>query len=291
MVQGDDEMRIAVIGASGFIGRNLVEHFLETGYEVAPVYFTRQVRYPGAIGYEEFTRTGKKIDAVVFAAGNSNHNVDDKSLYDVVERDSLYIQTIFERFEISKAVLLSSAAVYYGYEGPVDETVCPRPTVNYGISKRFAEMIFEKESRKKQTQAVVLRLTYAFGKGERETRLFRSIARSITSGQTLRVHGNGESYINPVPVEFVCKVVEHFLNTDIEAAVDYYNVGSLEQVRVKDIVERLKQSFRFNYIFEGEEKQPVRFITKVEKLARLNITAGDTVKNVVEYIRSIIEQG
>lgn len=283
-------MRIAVLGASGFIGQNLVEHLLTAGYETIPVYFTHPVVYPRAVSYEEFFKMEGEIDAVIFAAGNSKHNISNESLFEVVKMDSLYIQTVLDRFEISKAILISSAAVYYGYEGPVDETVCPKPTVNYGISKRFAEMIFEKESKKKQVQAIVLRVTHAFGKGERETRLFRSVARSISTGQPLKVHGRGESYISPVPVEFVCKVVEYFLNSPAATGVDYYNVGSFDQVRVIEIVERLKEKFNFQYVFDGEETQPVRFMTRTEKLSRLSIAFHDVLGSVVEYIQSILDQ-
>lgn len=290
MVPKDKMKRVAVLGASGFIGQNLTEYLSRANYEIIPVYFTHPVKYAGAIDFEDFVRSDKRIDAIVFSAGNSNHNVDNKDLFEIIKKDSLYIQTVFEKFRIYKAILLSSAAVYYGYEGIVDENTCPRPMVNYGISKRIAEMIFEKEAKKQQTQAVVLRLTYAFGKGERETRLFRSIAKSVTSGQSLKIHGKGESYINPVPVEFVCKVMEYFLNKDLTTNVDYYNLGSLKCFKVIEIVEKLKENFNFKYTFEGEEKQPVIFMTKTEKLAQLGITFDDVFKSVNRYIKSIIEQ-
>lgn len=281
-------MSVAVIGGSGFIGQNLVEYLSKREYEVIPVYFSRKLEHSNAISYEDFITTSKKIDVVVFAGGNSNHNIDNKDLFSAIKRDSIYIQSILERFEISKAILISSAAVYYGYEGPVDETMCPRPNVNYGLSKRVAEMVFEKEVKRQQIQAIVLRLTHAFGKGERETRLFRSIARSIISGQQLNVYGRGESYINPVPIEFFCKVIEFFVNSNLGTGIDYYNVGAFEGIKVREIVEILKNLFDFECVFQGEEKQPVKFITKVEKLAGLGLLFYDVIGSAVNYIQSII---
>lgn len=104
---------------------------------------------------------------------------------------------------------------------------------------------------------------------------------------------NFSRVINPVPVEFVCKVVGYFLSKDSTTDVDYYNVGSLEHIKVKviEIVKRLKEIFDFQYIFEGEEKQPVCFITKTEKLAQMGLASYDVLGNIIKYIQSIVEQG
>lgn len=289
-------MKIAVIGASGFIGKNLVAYLSKKAYEVVPVYFNNPIDHPKAISYEKFINIfgkeekAKDIEAIVFSAGSSNHNIGNKDLIDAIKRDSLYIQNIFENFEIPKAILISSAAVYYGYEGPVDENTCPRPNVNYGISKRVGEMIFEKEIDKHQSQGIILRLTHAFGKGERETRLFRNIAKAIMSGKPISIHGGGESYINPVSVEFLCQVVEYFITSKLSNKVEYYNVGSAKEIKVKEIVQKLKEKFDFEYIFTGEEKQPVRFITKVEKIAELGLAFHNVIESVENYINLIIEE-
>jgi len=283
-------MKIAVIGASGFIGQNLVEYFFNTELKIIPVYFTHEVKYPNAIKYDDFINKCKEVDVVVFTAGNSNHYVTDEILYEIIQKDTFYIQEVLHRVKASKAIMMSSAAVYYGYEGQVDEEVCPRPTVNYGISKRIAEMLFEKEVKNGKIKAVVLRLTHAFGEGERKTRLFRNIARAVINKEPLKLHGTGESYINPIPIEFVCRAVKHFVENDVPSEVEYYNIGSMEPVKVREIVEGLMKIFDFQYIFEGEESQPVSFVTKVDKLARIGLIHSDMFGSVSEYVRKLIEE-
>lgn len=279
-------MKIAVLGASGFIGQNLVECLLKEGLEIIPVFFTHPVGYPKAISYDKFLQVGGKIDFVIFAAGNSNHNVENEQLLESIKKDCQYIQETFQRFEISRAVLLSSAAVYYGYEGYVDENTCPKPTTNYGISKRIAEMIFEKEITIRKKQGIVLRLTHAFGKGERTTRLLPNIARAVTKGETLKVRGKGESYINPIPVEFLCNVVKYFLNKNLNSELEYYNIGSKEKIKVRELVEAIQKKLNFQYAIEGEEKQEVKFIVKVDKLAKLGIVFPNPIESAIEYIKS-----
>ncbi|MBM7560306.1 NAD-dependent epimerase/dehydratase family protein [Marinitoga litoralis] len=281
-------MKIAVVGASGFIGGNVVKYLSGKGYEIISIYFTRPIEWSNTMNYTQFMQMNGRIDAIIFAGGNSNHKVDDKSLYEIIKKDSQYIQDILEKFEIPKAILLSSAAVYYGYEGYVDENVCPRPVINYGISKRISEMIFEKQARKSGVQGTVLRLTHAFGKEEKESRLFKSIAKSIIDQKPLKVYGGGESYINPVPIDFVCKVVDYFLRRDSMVEVDYYNLGSFKPLKVREIVESLKDRFDFEFVFEGEERHPVKFITKAEKLAQLGIVFQDVLENIIRYVESII---
>lgn len=81
------------------------------------------------------------------------------------------------------------------------------------------------------------------------------------------------------------------MSKDSTIGVDYYNVGSLEHIKVIEIVKRLKEIFDFQYIFEGEEKQPVCFMTKTEKLAHVGLASYDVLGNIIKYIQSIIEQG
>ncbi len=280
---------IAIVGASGFIGKNLVRHIANAGYDVLPVYFSKPSDFKNEIQFEELLRSDIKIDEVIFCGGNSNHNVSNAGLLHAIEIDSNYIQQYFERFTCTKAILVSSAAVYYGYEGTVDERTCPRPNVNYGLSKRVAEMVFEKEVHYRGCSGVVLRLTHAYGPGERDNRLFKNIARAVTNREILKVHGTGNSYINPVPIEFFDNVVTYLLNKEISSGlVEYYNIGSCENLKVIDIVYELNKYFDFDYAFEGEEEQPVNFMTSVKKLGDLGFKCEDSIRSLIEYIQSII---
>jgi len=145
--------------------------------------------------------------------------------------------------------------------------------------------------RHKGCSGVVLRLTHAYGPGERDNRLFRSIAKAIVNKQVLKVHGSGESYINPVSLEFLCKVIEYFLAMNITIAnTEYYNVGSSESFRVKDVVSELQEHFNFAYEFEGAEEQPVTFATNVQKLGKLGLNSRNTINDIVDYIRCITKQ-
>ncbi len=282
---------IAIIGASGFIGRNLSKYFLDRGFQILPVYFSRETYLKNEIQFEELLMASDiPIDTVVFCAGNSNHFVSNYDLFSIIKKDGDYIQRFFESFKHLKSILISSAAVYYGYNGLVDENLIPKPNVNYGLSKRIAEMIFEKEICLQKSLGIVFRLTHVYGAGERNNRLFRNVAKAIKHGQVLKVHGTGSSFINPIPIEFLCEVVAHFLKKDFPTSgVEFYNVGSSESITVKDMVTELNKYFSFDYVFDEEERQPVNFITNVEKLAGLGLRYGKTVEGVVNYIRLINE--
>jgi len=285
------ESMIAIIGASGFIGKNLFRYIDRIWPNSIPVYFSHQTGFEKGIQFDELLMSDFTIDKVVFCGGNSNHNVSNEDLFQTIEKDSKYIHRFFEQFTCTKAILISSAAVYYGYKGIVDENTCPKPDNNYGLSKRTAEMVFEKEVHHKGCSGVVLRLTHAYGPGERDNRLFRSIAKAIVNKQVLKVHGSGESYINPVSLEFLCKVIEYFLAMNITIAnTEYYNVGSSESFRVKDVVSELQEHFNFAYEFEGAEEQPVTFATNVQKLGKLGLNSRNTINDIVDYIRCITKQ-
>lgn len=279
---------IVILGASGFIGRNLANYLINKGYDVLPVYFSNRTLLKNEIDFENFIISKQQIDKIIFCGGNSSHYVPEDSLFKIIKKDSEYIQRVLDKFNNTRNILVSSAAVYYGYEGMVDETINPRPNMNYGLSKRIAEMIFEKEIYNKKSSGTVLRLTHVYGKGERDNRLFRNIAKAIKHSQVFKIYGEGNSYINPIPTSFLCEVVTHFLNEDlVSPGVEYYNVGSKENVTVKEIVSKLKNYFNFDYIIEGEEKCPVYFKTNVEKLEKVGLCFENAVESVVNYVCSI----
>ena len=280
-------MRIAIVGASGFIGKNLTEYFLKKGYDVIPIFFSHEINYPKSTGIDEFLGKHETVEAVIFAAGNSNHFIDDRELLVSVDRDTNYILKAFEEVSFSRAILLSSAAVYYGYKGVVTEETCPRPTTNYGISKRIAEMVFEKLTLERKMTGVVLRLTHVFGKGEKKRRLFPSIAKAIFTKEPLRIRGNGQSYINPISVEFLNHVVEYFVKDFKEVGVNYFNLGSSEPLRVIDVVERLQKYFDFKYAFEGEETQQVEFLVSVKKIENI-LGIPDFCNDAVPYVSYLL---
>jgi len=58
----------------------------------------------------------------------------------------------------------------------------------------------------------------------------------------------------------------------------------LEHIKVKviEIVKRLKEIFDSQDIFEGEEKQPVCFMTKTEKLAQMGLAFHDVFGNIIK---------
>ncbi|WP_372590430.1 NAD(P)-dependent oxidoreductase [Fervidobacterium pennivorans subsp. carthaginiensis] len=282
-------MRIAVIGCNGFIGSNLVDYLCRIeNIEVLPVHFSDSTRKWESVRFDAFVEDNTKLDVVVFAGGNSVHLVEDEKLYEVIQKDSRYIMEVFQSKQLEVAIMLSSAAVYYGYTGFVNEETCPKPNTNYGISKRLAEMIFEKEIKKKGIKGIILRLTHAYGRGEKTTRLYSKIAYCIKSNEELKVFGNGESYINPVPVEYLGEVVYQLAKEPSEKEIDYYNVGSYEPIKVKDIVFEASRRFGLRYRFEGDETQPVNFVVDVTKLAKRGLVFKDALKRYMDSLENVL---
>mgnify|MGYP001075470449 CR=1 FL=1 len=276
-------MKVAVIGADGFIGTNLVKYLGKIhDLEPLPIVFRNQ---PDSLFFDEFLSQSKKVDVIIFAGGNSNHYVTNETIYKVIEMDSKYILQTIEHVENKLSILISSAAVYYGYKGVVDENTCAKPSVNYGISKRTAELLFEKSIRDKKSKGIVLRLTHAYGLGERSTRLFSKIVNCLKQGTELIVYGKGESYINPVPVEFLAHVIARLIQDSPTSEIDYYNVGSYEPVKVRDIVEEVHKRFGLKYLFEGEETQLVEFITSTEKLRQRGIFLENAIEVYLNHVQ------
>ena len=134
-------MKLLVVGGSGFIGRQFLEHADLSGLEVSATYHADQ-DFPAylkslnpsykAVPFdllESKTDLGA-YDAAVYTAGNSNHTW----ALEHTDSDMMLNAVGFARFLKSfhgDLVLMSTGAVYFGHEGkvsPESKTAPSSPT-------------------------------------------------------------------------------------------------------------------------------------------------------------------
>lgn len=202
-------MRVLVAGASGFIGVHVVSEAVARGHEVLAVCHRRNKRTKdleaiAKVVYSEFLEQppSNEADATIYVAGSSRHA---RSL--AAPESDLRVNTEAAlRFlkELSGGVvLLSSAAVYHGSIGEVSPRTPIHPSFPYAISKSAAEQYagwLRKANRLEWL--TVVRLYYAYGPGDSETRLVPRIYAHTRSGgrNPFRVTAPEDSLIDPLYV-------------------------------------------------------------------------------------------
>lgn len=284
---------IAIIGSDGFIGEQLVIWAKKLHIPYIGIYFKDSTK--GDIQFYKFVESLslKKIQKFIIVAGNSNHSLPRLNFNAALEKDVSYLIKLCQANRNTDIVFLSSAAVYYGYSGVVYEEMNIEPMDFYGLSKFYAELMIKLVSKRLNGRLIIYRLTNAFGKSRRN-RFFDKIIECLKTGKSMKVYGNGESYINPLPVD---KVAEILIKTAVKiedlcknGENKIFNLSSNETVKVIDIISYLSRKYGLLWEFYGHEEQPVKFIVRNTKLKfllnELGIELKPIEKNIDDFIKN-----
>jgi len=268
-----------VVGGSGFIGSAIQKHVLNEHTENGFVFsFNRR---PEKLDAElervqldllgEIGGWRKKYPAAIYVAGNADHGLAKRS--PILDLD-LNVRTFlnFMKEFRGSLVLLSSQAVYYGLEGEIPETVDHVSTIPYGLSKQMTEAYAKYFLKNGYLSKLwILRLAYAFGKGERERRLIPRCANAVHNHGKVTLFGGGKSFVNPLPSGFVAKILvkaaEHLKGAK-SGFMEITNMNYPKKVTVRDLVVSLTQIKPFDFLVDNAgEEWPVRFWGDTQNLS------------------------
>ena len=203
-------MRVLLFGATGFIGRNILEQLGGKHDIIAP---TKE-----KINIETTRHISGQVDVII----NCVNAQDNLSVY----------QNIVHNYE-GKLIHLGSGAVY-DHTKPiknVTEDFERKPTDDYGLDKYYIS-----EQIKWRDNTVCLRPFGVFGKYEDYRRRFisSSILTNMNDGQTIHIFQNKKfSY---VWVNDLVRIIDYFIQNKAEHK--FYNVGG-HQIKLNQIAKKI----------------------------------------------------
>lgn len=287
---------IAVIGASGFIGKNiqcvLMEDYKLSFSDIIMVYFDKVSEIDerfNKVSFNEFIENNKiynNIETIIITAGNSSRNMDCSNFNESLKKDTEYLFKLKDKFN-SNIILLSSCAVYDGSRGEIKEDYAVMPSSLYGICKYNAEMAAKYSVKTKKL--LIYRLMYAYGRFEKPKRFMPLIKKSIKNNEIFNVNGYN-NYLNPLSGEFVAKVlVKSALKINDLPSFDIINLSSLKKITILEIIKTISVYPKFKYKLVS--KEPIfNYWPSVDKfkmyLKKLNLL--DEEKNkLIDYFESL----
>ncbi|HWA17669.1 MAG TPA: SDR family oxidoreductase [Devosia sp.] len=261
-------MRIAIIGAGGFVGGWVAEE-LAGGSSHEPLAYVRRwssaqrvARRGIALRLADTTMDFAGIDAIV----NASLPLADEPM---VLRD-LYGRAA--KAGVRRFVHLSSAAVYGDLEGALDETIAPRPNDDYARGKRAGELELLRLAGAGGPEAVILRPSIIYGPFSEPWTI--RYAKRITAGKWLGLGAAGDGTCNLIHARDVVRAVVAAIEAPTLSGPLVLNINGPDLPSWNDYIRLFGDALGT----EGRRTPSAASLAVATSSARLTRTAGRLVK-------------
>ena len=238
-------MKILLTGATGFIGRHLIQE-LARSHRIYAV--TRGTAAPSENSNVEWIEHDlaravpasfpPQVDAVVHLAQSAAYRQFPQGAQDVfaVNVQSTFALLEYARQASARSFVLASTGGVYDYSAtPIDEHGAVALSAHYFRSKYAAEILMQSYSEVMST--IALRFFFVYGPGQRGMLVPRLVER-IRAGKQVSIEGDPGIAINPIHVEDAIRVVEPALRRE---GSEVFNVAGDEAVSIRALVDMLAE--------------------------------------------------
>jgi len=232
---------IVITGASGFIGRYLVEYFQNKGYKVlALIHSAYQAALP-QVEYRQFDLDSfsgdvipKEAEAVIHTAYIPYRKGNNSDLRNLKGTERLL--KISRKKNVKKFIFLSSFSA-------LDNAIS-----HYGKNKYELEIIFDKK------KDLIIRPGLVIGNGG----LYRNIKSIINKAALIPLIGGGSQPVQTIKIENLAKIIQGGIENNVSG---YYNIADGNAFPIKDLYKSIAK----------ENNKKVRFINVPYRLATILI--------------------
>ncbi len=241
-------MNILIIGAAGFIGKELTEKALAEGHKVLACDVAENAPYERE-NYEYYRIENDEVPAECAGRADCMVLLAAKRPYDGFNMDDYFFNVrIFDHYfriavssGIKNIVFASSKAVYSGDGYPWRETDVCVPSSLYGASKLACEQLGAYLAEKQGVSFKALRFAQVIGRGERKGFLINTLIDNAAAKKTQEIYGTGEQRRHYVYVKDVCGAILSAAENDRVSGV--FNIGMANAVSNLEMAECVNTVF------------------------------------------------
>ena len=238
-------MKIAITGATGFIGQHVRNVLAKTDNDVVLV--VRHVERVGDKSAREeivaadlsqartdwFELFGRP-DVVLHLAWGGLPNYMDSYHVDVeLPMQLKFLQALIDS-GLKKLVVAGTCYEYGLSSGAISESQMTNPNTPYGVAKDSLRKAFFEIRPKKDFELTWARVFYPYGDGQSEVSIYSQLRASILNGDHQFKMGSGKQILDFISVENVVRALLYL--TTRCAGVGLVNIGSGEPQSVLDFV-------------------------------------------------------
>ena len=242
---------VLVTGASGFIGRHLVNALQKEGADIHTICRQNNIRnnlngvkyYIGNLTDKKFiykTVNQVKPKKIFHLGGFTNPSRDINFLEEAINVNfygTVNLLNSLKNIDFESFVFCSTAEVYGNNPIPFEENMKPNPVSPYSISKASAEMLCNMMHNMYGHPITILRLFLIYGPGENSNRFIPKLITSLLNDKIFPMT-KGEQKRDFV---FVGDVVEALIKSSLskKAKGETINISSGIQYRIKEIADKV----------------------------------------------------
>lgn len=308
--------KILICGATGFIGRNLVEHFIkDDNFDIRAVWYNSnnltdfynenvEWVYADLTKKEDVKKVIDGVDIVLnYAAFTTN-------IKDGIEKPYLFV---------TDNVIMNSLILRYAYEFGVEHVILPSCTVMYedfgepikeidfkgfidddkmyfggGSTKVYSENMCKFYSKLGRTKYTVLRQTNIVGKYDKtdlnKAHFFSSIVQKVNSADDyIEVWGDGTEEKDLLSVNDLVNLIDIVLEKQ-EDNFELLNVASGKNMSISDIVKKIVKVSGKNLDIKYDVTKPSRNIKTKFDISKVRDKYGWIPKTKLEEVINDIKK-
>jgi len=307
-------LNLLVVGASGFIGKNLLlkipKDWNAFGIYRSDETFPTFLKKNNLLNVEPIrcnlenirevknalTKLENAVDVCVYLAANTN-------VRRLVEYPTLDVATnitpllnFLQHFQGRRLIFFSSGAVYMGLKGRVSPSLKINPTIPYAISKYASELYikFYQNTRKTFQEYVNLRFFGAYGPYEPSRKISTKLIELVENPKEneFTIFGDGENYIDFMYIDDAMRGLLTVINSQkSNITVDFCsgNAQTINQL-VEKVAQIFSKEIRIKHV--GISPEYITFYASPKRMFQLfGFRPTISLKDGFEKFASWLEKG
>ena len=241
-----------ILGASGFIGSNIVKHYLSCCPDNVKGFSSQECDMLSLKSIENNLSFIKEDDVIIMASAITR--LKENSFESMVKniRMAENISSFIENNKVAYMVFLSTVDIYglIKQGTMINEKLLPDPNDYYAMSKLSSEYILKKMCHKRHIPLLILRLSGVYGPGDAGKSTINKLVESAVINKKVVIYGDGGDKRDFVYIEDLCNILRIAVDHKINGT---FNVATGKSSSIKEIVDVIKQSTGSEFLVEFKE--------------------------------------
>lgn len=306
--------KICILGASGFIGGNLLRYFNKNGFKVSGLSRSKSKLFGNDLNdlifvheinkldfkLEEFL---KDADIVVDCAAHLNpYNLGAYSLNDLLASCTSQLNSkleTVERLNVEKYIYISSGGAVYGLSSfQCKETTLPRPMSKYGLIKSIEESMICFFDQHSSVDFNIVRVSNPYGPYHSLTKqqgVVNIFIRKALLHQQIELWGDPDKSIKDyIYIDALCDAIAQLCTKSSTELI--YNLGSSTLTKLSEILFAIEEECGFplrrKYMNQNPQDTSIfcldtlNFEKNVGKIQKFSLREG--VSRTIEWYDSVL---